>query len=1377
MKQSIFFLILFIITTIGYGQERDSLIDNTKLLIKDSKEEEDLPFDNLPIIIGPSPSVSIFSGNSNALVDLYTGKLNVTIPIHTIKSKDIEIPVNLSYVSNGIKVDDVASWVGMGWILEAGGNVSRVMNGLPDEFSGEIHLMDRPINKNNDAYGYLYLKDINVKDDLILENFYGFSENDKKDIIQRADWQSIVHDEDVWDTQPDEFYFNFGNYSGKFVFNQDGTFELIPKQPIKIDKVISNGKLVKFIITTDNGYKYTFGDSNFNAVEKTSFIKEKISDTYRYNKVEEYRGTYYDPKTGTYIQNYLLNKEFMSKFENGKYYNYYEYTPEFHSSVSREFHLPEYTSAWHLKQIDSPSGDKVYFFYSNPENVLNYTVSKDETISMPNFQKVTYMNDCGFVWKDESPSEQEFTEQVISIHQTKIYHDIRKISKIETSTGNTLEFVLGENREDLLNDKSLKKITISEGNEKKYFNFVYDYMEPSKMNPEVDRSDQVRLRLKAVFETSSDFSMSVPPYQFEYYEGVLPARFSAQQDYAGYFNKNQSPSKIPPIRFDSWIGSTVLEPSSPCDNPFNLGCDCTIRGNGVYFGADLSPSFERTKIGMLKGIIYPTGGYKKFIYSSASPGLKVEEIDNNPMNGKSYKQIYSYSNSARLRENKFSYSVFEPSDFDHFDLFTSNNLFSPVLTKGSYVGYGEVSVSIPGIGETKYHFINPNTRIEDYSYANSRTTIYDVNADLYFTDQHPFPPDFDKDWQRGLVSSIEVFDENGGKIKETIYEYNLPPNGNSDFVYGLTAARYINAYDEDNDPYTFPHYWYRAGLYRYESNFLCKTHEKTYEYDPAFPGDESKAIETYNQYNYDPYNLQIKSISSQLSDGTILSTHYEYPQDVIEYAKNIDTLLNNKSIKSENPFDGVFYQVVNHIKNKPIQTSQRMNGEIISSRLDLFVVDDNVLLPYKTYTLKLDQPLNHGYFQYPNADFNSQTLTWDPRYGLPDITYDHFDSFGRIKQYSDENNIKYSYIWDLLNTPPIAKASNAGSNEIFYESFEKYDANDELPGDDPYWDYRLGYFKDDQKLTGNMSFSGYMILKSEFKNQLDPLKDYTLSYYKKAGISGKWELFTNTFRPSDNVYIMCASTSTYWVDEVRIHPSEALMTTYTFEPLMGMTSENNSDNTITKYLYDKLYRLETVKDKNDNILKHYEYKYSAYVPFPIGQIQGNSEVLIQQIETYSIPLVFGAEEYHWSIENGTIISQNMNQITVKFQGSGSIHVYATSDDWTDNTNTANLNVNAHFQTTVEGCDNIYTLNYPQWSSCDYYVSCLGSTDVEYYITDMNGNDITNIQNDWLEHFRYDYMILINCQKPPFGQTITLHVRAGKNGIWSEYATKSTNVLR
>jgi YD repeat-containing protein len=55
--------------------------------------------------------------------------------------------------------------------------------------------------------------------------------------------------------------------------------------------------------------------------------------------------------------------------------------------------------------------------------------------------------------------------------------------------------------------------------------------------------------------------------------------------------------------------------------------------------------------------------------------------------------------------------------------------------------------------------------------------------------------------------------------------------------------------------------------------------------------------------------------------------------------------------------------------------------------------------------------------------------------------------------------------------------------------------------------------------------------------------------------------------------------------------AKAMVSTYTYKPLVGMTSSTNPDGFTSYYEYDAFGRLKTVRDHDNNIVKTYSYHY------------------------------------------------------------------------------------------------------------------------------------------------------------------------------------------
>ena len=99
---------------------------------------------------------------------LFTGRLQVSIPIYTIDDPDFKINIALHYNAEGFKPRKHSGYVGYNWFLEAGGCITREVSGFPDEIRGHRAV----INGTNNNIG--------------IEGMYHFTMNnpniDKNDI-------------------------------------------------------------------------------------------------------------------------------------------------------------------------------------------------------------------------------------------------------------------------------------------------------------------------------------------------------------------------------------------------------------------------------------------------------------------------------------------------------------------------------------------------------------------------------------------------------------------------------------------------------------------------------------------------------------------------------------------------------------------------------------------------------------------------------------------------------------------------------------------------------------------------------------------------------------------------------------------------------------------------------------------------------------------------------------------------------------------------------------------------------------------------------------------------------------------------------------------
>jgi hypothetical protein len=97
-----------------------------------------------PQYLPQQPEVAGFKRYGDIPVGEYTGIPDVSIPLYTVRLGSLELPITLSYHASGIKVEQEASWVGLGWDLLAGGVIALEPVSSIDEIG----------NNNRSYYNY-----------------------------------------------------------------------------------------------------------------------------------------------------------------------------------------------------------------------------------------------------------------------------------------------------------------------------------------------------------------------------------------------------------------------------------------------------------------------------------------------------------------------------------------------------------------------------------------------------------------------------------------------------------------------------------------------------------------------------------------------------------------------------------------------------------------------------------------------------------------------------------------------------------------------------------------------------------------------------------------------------------------------------------------------------------------------------------------------------------------------------------------------------------------------------------------------------------------------------------------------------------------------
>ena len=232
------------------------------------------------------PPVNILSPDAANLgkfgaydVNHYTGTPNISIPIYTIKEADIEIPISISYDASGFIPNKNSSQVGQNWNINAGGAITRVVRGVPDDKHDYTPENFWQFTKNDKGYIYgiqhnapsTYPTQSHVQNlNFISNNAYAFLGYPAVNLNETGV---------VYEYNPDIFSFSFMGHSGTFVMGNDGLVKVNSDRNYKIDlanigevddlatklasissSALMNTQLISsIIITSDDGYKFHFG--------------------------------------------------------------------------------------------------------------------------------------------------------------------------------------------------------------------------------------------------------------------------------------------------------------------------------------------------------------------------------------------------------------------------------------------------------------------------------------------------------------------------------------------------------------------------------------------------------------------------------------------------------------------------------------------------------------------------------------------------------------------------------------------------------------------------------------------------------------------------------------------------------------------------------------------------------------------------------------------------------------------------------------------------------------------------------------------------------------------------------------------------------------
>lgn len=232
---------------------------------------------SLPQLATPSPKATMVDRFGYYPTNLYTGLVDITIPIHTIEVKDIKIPIEFKYHASGLKYDDLPMEVGYGWTLMAGGEVSYSARAVSAyQTTGER--------------GNPYVKSVS---DITRESFMQYSDDQKQlGYVMNGNKYQYNIQGIFRDSEYDVYNFSFLGYSGQYyILSADSSFSM-PQSSIYFF-----GSPYTPVARDDSGNEYQFGEEDFDEGYQrnythylTKIISADKADTVSFNYRQVYWG-------------------------------------------------------------------------------------------------------------------------------------------------------------------------------------------------------------------------------------------------------------------------------------------------------------------------------------------------------------------------------------------------------------------------------------------------------------------------------------------------------------------------------------------------------------------------------------------------------------------------------------------------------------------------------------------------------------------------------------------------------------------------------------------------------------------------------------------------------------------------------------------------------------------------------------------------------------------------------------------------------------------------------------------------------------------------------------------------------------------------------
>lgn len=1170
-------------------------------------------------------------------VNMYTGTPEISVTLYTLTDHDLSEPLTMSYNVNDVR-RGAQSYYGLGWSLTVGGQVSRQVRGLPDDFAG---------SGSDTRKGWLY----NNNYSSILS--FGGNASDANPAAGGCDSYEIADHEFInslgykIDTEPDLFSFSVGGYSGKFVFGNDGLIKLIPYQDLAIVPTYVNYPTDKTIlgwtITTSTGIKYSFNTCS----QTKRSISKANSSNYKASDNEQTDMTLFD-------SDYNMYKAALT-----------------------------YTSSWMLSKTQSPTGAWLSYSYSVPANGSNQSTN--------NWMTRLYNSYYPELYDPNSPSGSYWQKLYYFLMSDQMLDTVKLVSKITTSSGMwaTCDPVAGIKLYDsartvnnfksfilTYNQGNLTSITESDG-EVCPQNGVYQfYYNPWTGGGGVDFWGYNNGASNWIL-SQGGYAPAQPTYFPTIY--VYPDLPPAER-YRLY--------KLPHVTGREYIikGDANLTPDGGYITagtlkrmvyPSGGETDFTFEANDYYdvvANQTLTGGGIRVKsITYFDGINPAANMVKNFSYVD-SLGRSSGRLINRPVFAVPlWKYIIPKVSGGLSYQHDYDALVSSKPDsvvWKYFTAVTASDVSEQTTTQGSLVGYTRVTVARPGSGHVTFDYHVPATygsnatgnNPTDYSptvmkfarpAACPAMGVINQSGPYGYASFH----NMEYDYERGLVKKKSEYNEGGVLVRltQTTYQY-LYKLGSAQptTVTGLVYDKYPNS-DTTNKIFIYGKYKLLTDVAKVISTETVTTYDENLT---------SKKSTFSNQYIYSsPNHRFLSQLKRTAPDSTVYTTSYYYVPD---YPASISST--DPSVKM---LATLRLTNRNQLVIEQVNSEQPVNGTSVTTgaslvKFDPFTSGRPLLL--NKLVFRADAPITN--FMAASIDVTGNHFIYDSHYDTV-LTYNEYDRYDIPVSTTGENKTASGTLFGYSSRLPVAQFSNALSANIGLSDFETTTVSS--------FGISSGYYG-----TGRTGVNGIYPCAVLNRTLVKPANanNYILSFWAKpqsgassitltvtlkntggATLSATNHTFTYAPGVTDYQYFtqvidVASMPSVFMVqlqgqsftcpgnsspsllpllDDISFYPEFSLISTSTYDVPFGANSATSPSGSTTYTTYDTYGRARYVSDQDHNIRQRLSYNYPAELRDLVASVSSGTSYI-----STTVPAVFYADStsnqcfsgitYEWSFD-------------------------------------------------------------------------------------------------------------------------------------------------